>query len=113
MLKILLPYSINFHLKQTTSTRSPIRTQLKTFSKPLSPNSLSQFLPIHRSALGFASGFALHLSRRESGSGLNSDIEDGGVVSLDWPAKLELKEQHGLDTTFLLVPVEVFTADFG
>jgi hypothetical protein len=39
--------------------------------------------------------------------------EDGGVVSLDWPAKLELKEQHGLDTTFLLVPVEVFTADFG
>uniref|UniRef100_A0A2N9GQD1 Uncharacterized protein n=1 Tax=Fagus sylvatica TaxID=28930 RepID=A0A2N9GQD1_FAGSY len=30
--------------------------------------------------------------------------EDGGVVSLDWPAKLELKEEHGLDTTFLLVP---------
>ena len=39
--------------------------------------------------------------------------EDGGVVSLDWPAKLELKEEHGLDTIFLLVPVEVFTVDFG
>ena len=39
--------------------------------------------------------------------------EDGGVVSLDWLAKLELKEHHGLDTTFLLMPVEVFTVDFG
>ncbi|GAV70962.1 Abi domain-containing protein [Cephalotus follicularis] len=30
--------------------------------------------------------------------------EDGGVLSLDWPANLELKEEHGLDTTLLLVP---------
>ncbi|KAM7513497.1 hypothetical protein LguiA_003080 [Lonicera macranthoides] len=30
--------------------------------------------------------------------------EDGGVISLDWPANLDLKEEHGLDTTVLLVP---------
>lgn len=30
--------------------------------------------------------------------------EDGGVISLDWPANLDLKEEHGLDTTLLLVP---------
>ncbi|EEF46214.1 conserved hypothetical protein [Ricinus communis] len=30
--------------------------------------------------------------------------EDGGVISLDWPANLELREEHGLDTTLLLVP---------
>jgi hypothetical protein len=173
MLKILLPYSINFHLKQTTSTRSlPIRTQFEDLFQTL----ISQFPSVNSfqfiaPALGFTFGFALHLSRRSEnqlGPGLNSNIdewifftsltpfnrfvllrcpsifeemnkgrivvrsggesendfeleyqrvcvsaEDGGVVSLDWPAKLELKEQHGLDTTFLLVPVEVFTADFG
>lgn len=30
--------------------------------------------------------------------------DDGGVISLDWPANLDLKEEHGLDTTLLLVP---------
>ncbi|ERN05508.1 uncharacterized protein LOC18433688 [Amborella trichopoda] len=30
--------------------------------------------------------------------------EDGGVISLDWPASLEMMKEHGLDTTFLLVP---------
>lgn len=30
--------------------------------------------------------------------------KDGGVVSLDWPANLDLEEEHGLDTTLLLVP---------
>lgn len=30
--------------------------------------------------------------------------DDGGVVSLDWPVNLDLKEEHGLDTTLLLVP---------
>ncbi|KAK9142123.1 hypothetical protein Syun_011523 [Stephania yunnanensis] len=30
--------------------------------------------------------------------------DDGGVVSLDWPASLELREERGLDTTVLLVP---------
>ncbi|TXG61704.1 hypothetical protein EZV62_013067 [Acer yangbiense] len=30
--------------------------------------------------------------------------EDGGVISLDWPANLDLEEEHGLDTTLLLVP---------
>lgn len=30
--------------------------------------------------------------------------EDGGVVSLDWPANLDLGKEHGLDTTVLLVP---------
>ncbi|KAK6248836.1 hypothetical protein QUC31_020401 [Theobroma cacao] len=30
--------------------------------------------------------------------------EDGGVVSIDWPAKLDLYEEHGLDTTVLVVP---------
>lgn len=30
--------------------------------------------------------------------------EDGGVISLDWPANLVLEEEHGLDTTLLLVP---------
>ncbi|KAJ7979194.1 putative Alpha/beta-Hydrolases superfamily protein [Quillaja saponaria] len=30
--------------------------------------------------------------------------EDGGVVSLDWPANLDLEEEHGLDTTLFLVP---------
>ncbi|XP_031283335.1 uncharacterized protein LOC116142018 [Pistacia vera] len=32
------------------------------------------------------------------------NTEDGGVVSLDWPANLDLMEEHGLDTTLLLVP---------
>ncbi|XP_031102209.1 uncharacterized protein LOC116006079 isoform X1 [Ipomoea triloba] len=31
-------------------------------------------------------------------------MEDGGVVSLDWPANLDLEEERGLDTTFLIVP---------
>lgn len=30
--------------------------------------------------------------------------EDGGVISLDWPANLDLEEERGLDTTLLLVP---------
>ncbi|XVF48836.1 hypothetical protein PTKIN_Ptkin03bG0220300 [Pterospermum kingtungense] len=30
--------------------------------------------------------------------------EDGGVVSIDWPANLDLNEEHGLDTTLFLVP---------
>ncbi|VFQ92556.1 unnamed protein product [Cuscuta campestris] len=31
-------------------------------------------------------------------------MEDGGVVSLDWPANLDLEEERGLDTTCLIVP---------
>ncbi|KAM7256723.1 hypothetical protein ACFE04_012464 [Oxalis oulophora] len=30
--------------------------------------------------------------------------DDGGVLSLDWPANLNLKEEYGLDSTVLLVP---------
>ncbi|XP_058078865.1 uncharacterized protein LOC131227156 isoform X3 [Magnolia sinica] len=30
--------------------------------------------------------------------------DDGGVVSLDWPANLDLSKEHGLDTTVLIVP---------
>ncbi|XVF88951.1 hypothetical protein PTKIN_Ptkin19aG0092600 [Pterospermum kingtungense] len=30
--------------------------------------------------------------------------EDGGVVSIDWPANLDLNDEHGLDTTVLVVP---------
>ncbi|XP_009359693.2 uncharacterized protein LOC103950231 isoform X2 [Pyrus x bretschneideri] len=30
--------------------------------------------------------------------------DDGGVVSLDWPANLDLREEYGLDTTLVLVP---------
>jgi hypothetical protein len=30
--------------------------------------------------------------------------EDGGVISLDWPANLDLEKERGLDTTLLLVP---------
>lgn len=30
--------------------------------------------------------------------------EDGGVLSLDWPANLGLEEERGLDTTILIVP---------
>lgn len=30
--------------------------------------------------------------------------DDGGVISLDWPANLDLTEERGLDTTVLLVP---------
>ncbi|KAL4589374.1 hypothetical protein LXL04_002280 [Taraxacum kok-saghyz] len=30
--------------------------------------------------------------------------DDGGVVSLDWPSNLELSNEHGLDTTVLVVP---------
>ncbi|PHT75802.1 hypothetical protein T459_19324 [Capsicum annuum] len=29
---------------------------------------------------------------------------DGGVVSLDWPANLDLEEEYGLDSTMLIVP---------
>ncbi|CAL0330257.1 unnamed protein product [Lupinus luteus] len=29
---------------------------------------------------------------------------DGGVVSLDWPINLDLEQEHGLDSTLLLVP---------
>lgn len=32
------------------------------------------------------------------------NTDDGGVISLDWPAHLDLEEEHGLDTTLLLVP---------
>jgi hypothetical protein len=48
---------------------------------------------------------------RESSEGLKLEFqrvcvntEDGGVISLDWPVDLELEEEHGLDTTLLLVP---------
>lgn len=49
----------------------------------------------------------------ETESGLEEKLEyqricvntdDGGVISLDWPANLDLEEEHGLDTTLLLVP---------
>ncbi|KAG6428532.1 hypothetical protein SASPL_112784 [Salvia splendens] len=30
--------------------------------------------------------------------------EDGGVLSLDWPANLDLEEERGFDTTVLIVP---------
>ncbi|KAK9989818.1 hypothetical protein SO802_030057 [Lithocarpus litseifolius] len=49
----------------------------------------------------------------ESESGLELELEfqrvcvsteDGGVVSLDWPANLDLEREHGLDTTLLLIP---------
>lgn len=30
--------------------------------------------------------------------------DDGGVISLDWPSKLDLREERGLDTTVLLIP---------
>ncbi|KAJ4958101.1 hypothetical protein NE237_025212 [Protea cynaroides] len=30
--------------------------------------------------------------------------DDGGVISLDWPANLDLTEEPGLDTTLLLIP---------
>ncbi|KAA8523366.1 hypothetical protein F0562_009789 [Nyssa sinensis] len=30
--------------------------------------------------------------------------DDGGVISLDWPANLDLTEERGLDATLLLVP---------
>ncbi|KAL6560067.1 hypothetical protein OROHE_006305 [Orobanche hederae] len=30
--------------------------------------------------------------------------EDGGILSLDWPATLDLGEERGLDTTVLIVP---------
>lgn len=30
--------------------------------------------------------------------------EDGGVVSLDWPADLDLREERGMDTTVILIP---------
>lgn len=29
--------------------------------------------------------------------------EDGGVISLDWPENLEICEEHGLDTTIVIV----------
>ncbi|KAJ0515665.1 putative alcohol O-acetyltransferase [Helianthus annuus] len=32
------------------------------------------------------------------------NTDDGGVVSLDWPAHLELSLEQGLDTTILIVP---------
>ncbi|CAI9760552.1 unnamed protein product [Fraxinus pennsylvanica] len=32
------------------------------------------------------------------------NTEDGGVVSLDWPANLDLEEESGLDTTVLIIP---------
>ncbi|GFY98580.1 alpha/beta-Hydrolases superfamily protein [Actinidia rufa] len=30
--------------------------------------------------------------------------EDGGVISLDWPANLDFTEERGLDTTLLIIP---------
>ncbi|EOA26144.1 hypothetical protein CARUB_v10019580mg [Capsella rubella] len=30
--------------------------------------------------------------------------EDGGVVSLDWPANLDIREERGMDTTVIFVP---------
>ncbi|XVE97840.1 hypothetical protein REPUB_Repub03eG0053200 [Reevesia pubescens] len=32
------------------------------------------------------------------------NTEDGGVVSIDWPANLDLNDEHGLDTTVFVVP---------
>ncbi|WCJ42850.1 alpha/beta-Hydrolases superfamily protein [Euphorbia peplus] len=32
------------------------------------------------------------------------NTEDGGVISLDWPDSLDLKEEYGLDSTMLIVP---------
>ncbi|KAL1805018.1 hypothetical protein ACET3Z_028086 [Daucus carota] len=29
--------------------------------------------------------------------------DDGGVISLDWPANLEMSDEHGLDTTIVIV----------
>jgi predicted alpha/beta-fold hydrolase len=31
-------------------------------------------------------------------------MEDGGVVSLDWPANLDIREERGLDTTVVFIP---------
>ncbi|XVE70763.1 hypothetical protein DITRI_Ditri10aG0097200 [Diplodiscus trichospermus] len=33
-----------------------------------------------------------------------TSTEDGGVISIDWPANLDLYEEHGLDTTLFVVP---------
>ncbi|XP_072988410.1 uncharacterized protein [Typha latifolia] len=30
--------------------------------------------------------------------------EDGGVISLDWPDNLDLRKEHGMDTTVVIVP---------
>lgn len=30
--------------------------------------------------------------------------DDGGVISMDWPDYLDLKKEHGLDTTVLIIP---------
>ena len=52
-------------------------------------------------------------SGSEAGSFLEEKLEyqrlcistdDGGVISLDWPANLDLREEHCLDTTLVLVP---------
>ncbi|PQQ14227.1 hypothetical protein Pyn_06032 [Prunus yedoensis var. nudiflora] len=52
-------------------------------------------------------------SRNRIDSGVEEKLEyqrlcvgtdDGGVISLDWPANLDLKEEHGLDTTLVIVP---------
>ncbi|KAI4967908.1 hypothetical protein ZWY2020_005522 [Hordeum vulgare] len=31
-------------------------------------------------------------------------LDDGGVITLDWPANLYLDKEHGLDSTVLIVP---------
>lgn len=52
-------------------------------------------------------------SRNRTDNGVEEKLEyqrlcvgtdDGGVISLDWPANLDLKEEHGLDTTLVIVP---------
>ncbi|XP_021804871.1 uncharacterized protein LOC110749150 isoform X1 [Prunus avium] len=52
-------------------------------------------------------------SRNRTDSGVEEKLEyqrlcvgtdDGGVISLDWPSNLDLKEEHGLDTTLVIVP---------
>lgn len=30
--------------------------------------------------------------------------KDGGVLSVDWPENLDLRKEHGLDTTVVVVP---------
>ncbi|KAJ3677124.1 hypothetical protein LUZ60_002848 [Juncus effusus] len=53
--------------------------------------------------------FPISMNGNEEGSDLLYQricirMKDGGVVSLDWPESLDLREQHGLDTTLIAIP---------
>ncbi|KAK2992567.1 hypothetical protein RJ640_009177 [Escallonia rubra] len=107
-----LASGIALYLSQLNSNRNstPHLLEWKLFA---SPTPFNRFVALRCPSLN--GGELQGVIHVKDGNGSDGDdvvvyqricvgTEDGGVVALDWPENLELTEEHGLDTTVLLVP---------